>query len=79
MSITPWETKNLDEIDESSLEFDEMLRDARNGCAQAQHALGMWYEMKGVCESAGEWYKKAADQGHKGAEQAYADLFSAQE
>lgn len=69
MSITGWESKNLDDIAESSAEFAEMEHDAHNGNAQAQYALGMWYEIHGTREKAEKWYRKAADQGHEAAHQ----------
>lgn len=69
MSITDWESKSLSDIPESSAEFAEMQREAHNGAASAQYALGMWYETHGNREEAEKWYRRAASQGHETANQ----------
>lgn len=73
MSITNWENKNVD-FDEDSHEFREMSYEAHNGNPQAQHGLGMWNQVRGRDEEARRWYKRAADQGHEGAEEALKDM-----
>ena len=67
-------TKNipLDEIKEGSPEYEAMKSAAENGNMSAQHAMGLWNEtVASNNDEAKKWYKKAADQGHEGAQEAY--------
>ena len=62
----------LSDILEDSQEFEIMKNAARNGNPSAQHSIGMWYEnVAKDLEMAKIWYKRAADQGHEGAMEAY--------
>ena len=48
---------------------------AENGNMFAQHAMGLWNETVALNkDEAKKWYKKAADQGHAGAEKALKEL-----
>lgn len=73
MSVTNWESKNVD-FDEKSPEYKEMMGEAHNGNPQAQHGLGMWNDVRGRDEAAKHWYKRAADQGHEGAVKALEEM-----
>ena len=62
----------LDEIKEGSPEYEAMKSAAENGNMFAQHAMGLWNETVTLNkDEAKKWYKKAADQGHEGAQKAY--------
>lgn len=66
----------LDEIKEGSPEYEAMESAAKNGDMFAQHAMGLWNETVALNEDeAKKWYKKAADQGHEGAESALREIF----
>ena len=65
----------LDEIKEDSPEYEAMKSAAENGNKFAQHAMGLWNETVALDnDEAKKWYKKAADQGHEGAKQAFSEL-----
>lgn len=67
----------LSDIKKSSREFEIMKKAAENGDKTAQHNMGIWHEqVANDFETAKKWYKRAADQGHEGAEKAYNDILN---
>ena len=66
---------SLDEIKEDSPEYEAMKSAAENGNMFAQHAMGLWNETVALNKGEAEkWYKKAADQGHEGANKSLKEL-----
>lgn len=68
---------SLSKVKRDSQEYQIMKEAAENGDQSAQHDMGLWHETVEHNETeALKWYKRAADQGHKGAEEAYDDLIN---
>lgn len=65
----------LSEIKEDSREFEIMKKAAENGIASAQYSMGMWYqEVAKDFENAKKWYKRAENNNHPSAKQAFKNL-----
>lgn len=79
-NVTTWQDMveinyPISDINKGSKEFEIMNTAAKNGCPSAQHSMGIWYEaIAKDFEEAEKWYKRAADQGHEGAQEAYNSL-----
>lgn len=48
-----------------SVDLDDLLQKAKQGDVYAQFRLGHFCYNKGNCETAVEWFRKAAEQGHR--------------
>lgn len=68
---------SLSKIKRGSQEYQIMKEAAENGDQSAQHDMGLWHEtVEHNKTEALKWYKRAANQGHEGAKEAYNDLIN---